>query len=277
MPPEETQEVVTDPPPGGEPEPTTGEEGQVLEGQAPESTDAPAGDDAGAVHAKAEALAKRMAQKRIRQLTRKARDAEQGTAALQERLDALEKRIGPDPEPERPTSADFETLEEYEDARDIWRDEVKARKATSEAPAVAPSPEQVARAESADRIEEGLAALGDEYPDAVDVVMNDDWPCSTDMYDFIEASDSGPALAYYLATNEELAGKIAGLSPVLAARELVRVEAGLPATTPKPSASPPPPPGTPVSPSAASVVTDPDKLTSAQWKEWRLGEMAKRA
>ena len=276
MPPEEIQEEVVTTPPAGEPEPTTGEEGQVLEGQAPESTDAPAGDDAGAVHAKAEALAKRMAQKRIRQLTSKQRAAEEKLAKQQEQIDELLKQNNP--EPARPSSADFETLEEYEDARDDWKDAVKSRKTESESPEQqAPTPEQVKRAENADRIEQDLDALGDQYPDAVEIVMNDEWSCSDSMYDFIEASEKGAALAYHLATNEDIASKIAGLSPVLAARELVRVEAGLPATTTKPSASPPPPPGTPVSPSAASVVTDPDKLTSAQWKEWRLGEMAKRA
>ena len=276
MPPEEIQEEVVDNPlPGGEPAPTAGEEGKAPEGEQPEAAESPAGDDAGAVQAKAEALAKRMAQKRIRQLTSKQRAAEEKLAKQQEQIDELLKQNNP--EPARPSSADFETLEEYEDARDDWKDAVKARKTESESPQQAPTPEQVKRAENADRIEQDLDALGDQYPDAVEIVMNDEWSCSDSMYDFIEASDKGAALAYHLATNEDIASKIAGLSPVLAARELVRVEAGLPATTNKPSASPPPPPGTPVSPSAASVVTDPDKLTSAQWKEWRLGEMAKRA
>jgi hypothetical protein len=274
MDPEDTQEVVTDPPPGGEPEPTTGEEGQAPEGeQVTPEVEAPAGDDAGAVQAKAETLAKRMAQKRIRQLTSKVREAERKATEAQERIEGLEKRIGPEPDPVVPNSADFETLDEFLVARDEWRDAMKARQTTEQPPA--PSPEKVARAESADRIEAGLEALGEQYPDAVDVVMNDDWSCSTAMYDFIESSESGPALAYHLATNEELADKIARLSPVLAARELVKVEAGLPAT--KPSATPPPPPGNPVSPSASSVVTDPDKLSPKQWKEWRLGELAKRA
>jgi hypothetical protein len=50
------------------------------------------------------------------------------------------------------------------------------------------------------------------------------WACSQAMADVIYESEEGPALKYYLASNPDVAAKLAKLSPVQAVRELTRVE-----------------------------------------------------
>jgi hypothetical protein len=259
---EELEEVAITLPEGEEPESTPGDEG--LEGEQTPPEEAPADDDAGAHRSKG-------VERRIGQLTRRYRQAERENTALQGRLDALEQRIGPTPAPVRPTTDDFQTPEEYEDALFEWRDATQAHNQ-------APEPNQPpARTEEATRIERGLEDMLEVHPDAVDVVMEQPWPCNDATYEFLTSSEKGAELAYHLATNPAVASRINALSPAQAARELVTVEAELSATTHKPSATPPPPPGEPVTPSGSAVISDPDKMSSAQWRAWREGEIAKRA
>jgi len=230
---------------------------EPIEGQ---DAEAPADDDAGAHRSKG-------VERRIGQLTRRYRQAEREKQALQGRLEALEQRIGPVPEPERPKTDDFETPEEYEDALFEWRDATREHKAE-------PAPVPVV-SDAVIRIESDLEGMLESHPDAVEVVMEQEWPCNDSTYEFLTNSEKGAELAYYLAKNQTVAARINALSPVLAARELVKVEAEL--SAPKPNVTPPPPPGEPVTPSGSSVVTDPDKLSPQQWKAWREKQLAGRA
>jgi len=265
---EEIEEVALDPPAGEEPESTPGDEGQLPEGEQspPEEAAAPADDDAGAHRSKG-------VERRIGQLTRRYRQSERENTALKGRIDTLEQRIGPTPAPTRPTTDDFETPEEYEDALFEWRDATQAHnQAQTPAPAQPP-----ARSEDAIRIERGLEDMLEVHPDAVDAVMENEWPCNDATYEFLTSSEKGAELAYHLAKNPAVAARINALSPAQAARELVTVEAGLSATANKPSATPAPPPGEPVTPSGSTGISDPDKMSAAQWRAWREGELAKRA
>ena len=263
-----SEEVAVEPEVILEPESTTGTEESPDIGQPiaePETPGIPADDDAGAHRNKG-------VERRIGQLTRRYRQAERENTALQGRLDALEQRIGPTPEPTRPQSDDFESPEQYEDALFEWRDASQAHKAKPDTPAQSP---QIS--DDAVRIESDLEGMLESHPDAVEAVMETEWLCNDSTYDFIKESTKGAELAYHLAKNQAVASKINAMTPMQAARELVNIEAELSATLNKPSATPAPPPGTPVSPSGSSVITDPDKMSNAQWKVWREADLAKRA
>lgn len=70
-----------------------------------------------------------------------------------------------------------------------------------------------------------LGDFADDHPD-----FYDGWettPISQPMAEAIESSDMGPEVAYYLKNNQDAALKIFHLPPVLAAKEIGRIEAQL--------------------------------------------------
>jgi hypothetical protein len=100
------------------------------------------------------------------------------------------------------------------------------------------------------------------------------------MAEVIAQSDEGPAIAYHLANNPELASQIARLSPMAAAREIGRIEAGL-AKPPKPKVSTAPPPPPKVDDALDEVDVRPgdpdsDKLSDAEWMKKREKELRNR-
>lgn len=234
------------------------------DGQEVKPEETPADDDAGA-HS-----SKKGAQRRIGQLTRKYRQAERENLELKARLDAVEKRIGPVPEPERPNREGFETTEDYEDALFEWRD-AKLSHAKQDSQ---PEPEagQIS-AEQAAAIESFESALEEIAPDAILTVMEDDWPCSTAMTEYIMSSEDPANLAYHLATNTDIAEKISKVSPIQVARELAKVEGKLSETNPGAHEKPPPPPAD-TGRATGTGVTDPDKMSTNQWvAERRAGRI----
>jgi len=271
----DAQHLIADDLPA-DPAPATEEQlptGQVLDGEQGQEAGAPADDDAGAPRNKG-------VERRIGQLTRKWREEQRAKEELAARLKALEERVGPVPEPPRPHPDDFESTVEYEDALLEWHDARKQRKQGTPAPEPAPTAAPPPLDPAAQKLKEGIKALEARYPDASEVVFEDDWPCNPATYEFIANSERGPELAYALASDYELAEKISAMSPVLAARELIKLEAGLPAVQPTPGAkavTPPPPPATPVKPGATKATVDPDKMSPQQWRAWREAELAKRA
>lgn len=109
---------------------------------------------------------------------------------------------------------------------------------------------------------------------------------SPDMAEVIQESDDGPALAYYLGKNPDVADKIAQLPPKAAARELGKIEARLAferekAKSEKVSKAPPPPPkvdGTAEVP--ANVKPDSaesDSLSDQEWTRRRNKQLARRS
>jgi hypothetical protein len=100
-------------------------------------------------------------------------------------------------------------------------------------------------------------------------------PITPAMVELIAESPEGPQLAYYLANNRDIAAQIANLPPMLAAREMGRIEARISAPAPKPppvSKAPPPPPKVDVADSDADPSPDDpesDKLSNEQWLKKR--------
>lgn len=211
------------------------------------------------------------AEKRIRQLTRKYREAERETEkeresriVLEKRLDALENRIPPDPLTVRPTRDDFDTQELYEDALFEWRDATQQAEKEPEK-----SAEQEGSNDLVSVFEDRL--LSDEAlpDDAVDLILDGDWKASPAMTEYILYSEQGNALAYHLASHPEEAERIAQMPSILALRELEKVEGNLPSISNSTHTEPPPPPASTGTPGGSSGVIDHNKLTTEQWVNLR--------
>lgn len=185
-----------------------------------------------------------------------------GSARLRERLDreialraALEERLRmqdqqkPAPAPatdQPPREEDFNgdyfawqrALAKYETKMELMP-QIEAAKA------------EVMRAKQADTQAQAAAefvtkekAFRQSVPDYDDVIADareDGLILPPHMIETIASSDHGPALVYHLAKNPNAAVKIAGLPPLLAARELGRIEAGLAPAKPRTESKAPPP------------------------------------
>lgn len=68
-------------------------------------------------------------------------------------------------------------------------------------------------------------AILDKHPDYNEVLESADFPMPPQVLDAIQNSDHGPELAYELASNPELATKIARLDPISQAKMLFKLEA----------------------------------------------------
>lgn len=243
---------------GSGPSPEELEQKAETEDQSGEEGQAPAEENA-ARHNKVPAG------KRIRQLTRKWRDTERENEALKARLDALEKRV-PVTEPQRPQRDDFDTDEAYEDELfQYWESKKQNQKPSDPKP----QPVDEDRAKMVDDFEDSLERLGE---DAWSAVMENDWPTTPDISDYILNSDKSAQLAYHLATNADQAERLTKLTPLQALRQLEKIEAGL-EDQPLPKTddadqSIPAPPLTTTKPTGA-VVTDQDKMSTQQWVEAR--------
>lgn len=108
-----------------------------------------------------------------------------------------------------------------------------------------------------------------------EVTRNPRVPISEAMAEAIADSDDGPALAYHLGKNLEVAARIAQLPPLAAARELGRIEARLASEREKAkdkplvSKAPPPPPKIEGADNPVSVaLNDPASDTAYSTEEW---------
>lgn len=121
---------------------------------------------------------------------------------------------------------------------------------------------------------ERAEAVKAKHADFDAVVSNPSLMINDGMAEFINDSESGPDLAYFLGKNPAKAAEIAGLSPIKAARELTRIESEL-STKPQVKTSSAPAPITPVGTrgSAAPTLANADlseykKLRAAQGARW---------
>ena len=204
---------------------------------------------------------KSRAKKRIRQLSQRARNAEQRAEALESRLAELEKIVKQPAK--RPARDDYATDEDWENAL-VEHGKTQVRPETPRTPPQLTAEQQAILTDFESKLDE-------ISEDAADVVLyGDEWSCSPDMTDFIRVSEKGPLIAYHLAQNPRDADRISKLSPIIALRELEKLEAKL--EPPKKSGTrqaPPPPPADTTRPGGSSGVVDPDKMSPEQWLKLR--------
>lgn len=165
-------------------------------------------------------------QKRLDELTRNWREAERREAALlallQQKPEAPKAEVKPEPVK---TLADFE----YDEAKyQAHLYEQVAKQATQAARReIEAEQRRMSEASRAESYKAREAKFAETAPDFREVVYRDDVPITPEMADVIRESEDGPALAYHLAKNVEIAESIARLSPLAQARELGRLEARL--------------------------------------------------
>lgn len=196
------------------------------------------------------------------------------------------QRQEPPQEPEKPKLDAPPTLEQY------GHDEAKYQLAVTEyAKAVARAEAQEAiRAERERERAEGrsktfktreaeFAAKTEDYQAKV---YDPTLPITREMVELIAESEIGPQLAYHLASNRDVAAQIAALPPILAARELGKIEAKLSQPKPAPVVSKAPPPPPKVEEGAETVTRisadspESDKLDDKEWMRKRNKQVARK-
>lgn len=216
-------------------------------------------------------------QERFDKLTREKYEALRAKDALEWELQKLREsqaKTPPVAPAQRPKLADFEYDESRYEAAVIEWTQAAARQAAESV--IRMEREQESAKARVDSFRARESKFAEKHADYREVVYDESIPISTAMAEAIRDSDEGPALAYYLAKNRDVAEAISTLPPFAAARELGKIEARLTAPPPAPpvSAAPPPPPK--LSATEPAIDKDPSQMTDAEFAKWRKRQIAQR-
>lgn len=236
--------------------------------------------------AEAERQKKEAAEKayQARQRTRERREREDAirrAAALEAenrilREQHAQKRGTPD---KAPKLEDFDSLDDFLDARDAWRDQSREQKKPQQPQQGAdqdqPDPEYVRQLEAA---RDDLDFYGTEkHDDFREVVFSETAQITPVMRDAIfsmDEPDSRVDVAYFLGKNPKEAARIARLHPMRQIAEIGKIEARLsqPQAKPKrPSGAPAP--VTPVGGNKANANALSDNLSTEEWVKRRNAQL----
>jgi len=210
---------------------------------------------------------------------KEAQQEREARQALEQRLAALENRGQPqkaNPVDEKPQPSQFSDAFEYAEAlAEYTADKRIGEMKQQEAQAKEAEQRQKVINQWTAKVEAAKSSL----PDFDDIVASSDVVVNDDIRDAILESEVGPQILYHLAENDEVAKKIAGLSPKQALREIGKLEARFEA---KPEAEKPAPivrskAPAPIQPirggkNTPDVPLDSNGVffgTAAQWKELR--------
>ena len=177
------------------------------------------------------------------------------------------KSVAPEAAPVAPVSQDqFESVEKYAEALAAQKAEQLLQQRELER-------QQTAILESYHDKEEQAR---DKYEDFEQVAYNPSLKITTVMAQTIQASETGPEVAYYLGLNPKEADRISRLPPFLQAKEIGKIEAKVADSPPvrKPSNAPAPiqPVAARASSGPAYDTTDPRSLKSMSTSEWIAAE-----
>ena len=215
--------------------------------------------------------------------------------AADERLnkarEAMEKlaAVAEDATDARPNRESFDTPEAYETAlieysirrgQSIATRQAEAKRAAVELAAAEQTAAEARDAEQTatrQRAETVAKEWGDrrgkfaaEYPDYETVAEADDLPISPAMAAAIIAEDNGPAIAYHLGQNKDLAARLAGLDATRAAIEIGKISATL---TAPPKISRAPAPIEPLGSRAAATTKTADEESMEEYAARRQREL----
>lgn len=184
-------------------------------------------------------------QKRINKLTWEKHEAERKARELEERLTALEQ---PKPDLSQaisdikvPQYADYASDEDYQAALQSYNVQTFERlQETTQTQAEADKARQEREAKHA-AYQDKVAAYAEVHEGFVDALMNSNVNISDSVQQVLFESDKAAELTHWMAENAAEAVRINNLPPILAAKELGRIEASLEAVAPKKVSSAPPP------------------------------------
>lgn len=215
-------------------------------------------------------------QKRINELTAKARAAERRAEILERELEARQRqpepaKQEPDAPQGKPTIDQFQSYDEYVEALTDWKTDQKlaAREQAAEAKKTQ-STQQAEHQALYERHQQQVTDGRGKYSDFDEKVMdNPDLPITPSMVKALAESDAGADIAYYLADHLEEAADIASMSPTRQAIALGRIEAKLASKPPAKTVSAAPAPvGSQLNGGASPSKADPSKMTDAEWAKW---------
>lgn len=168
-------------------------------------------------------------QKRIDELTRRIaeerREKERLLSLVESTVRKPEQTTQQSSELVEPTREQFESYEEFIEARAAYRAEkaveTKLRAIEEQRTQQAA---QAKQAEAQRQWQTRMAEAAEKIPDFVDVLGQSTAPSTPTMMQAIIESEAGPQVAYYLAQNPAEAARIASLSPASQAREIGKLE-----------------------------------------------------
>jgi len=260
---------MTETDPGSQPAIADASEDEVLEAPAdaaPAVTDADESQDP---------KRKPGAEARISELTRLRRDAERDRdywRAQATRQTPAPQAAEPEAPKKPPKLSDFEYDEERYQAALV--EHVKAETAREVREQFRKEEAQKAEQQRRETFLKKEREFASKHADYMDLTRDDSLPITNTVARLAAASDVGPDLLYYLATNRDEASAIAQMDDLEAARAIGRIESRLekpaaPAPAPKPvSKAPPPPPQLESGETAVRISTtspDSDKLSDDEW------------
>jgi len=250
-----------------------------------ESAPTPEGQDKPTAETGDDVEVTRPLQKRFDKLTWEKGELSRRAEAAERRAQEYERMLYERAQPEKeaskgpPTLAQFEYDEAKYTAAVLEFTRTEAAKAAREEVQTARQREQQEGRVS--KFRERESEYSAKTPDYREKVYGSEFmsiPLSTEVAALIAESPDGPGIAYFLADNLELSSEIARLPPMLAAREIGKIEARLakPAAAPVVSKAPAPPPKVDaVEPDVKKSIDDPT-LSNTEFARIRKRQIAQR-
>lgn len=156
--------------------------------------------------------------------------------------EAVNKLVGDKDTPKedpRPARDTFDNPDAYEKALESWVERRATDKATADTEAKHLKQQQEGQTQAlVDAYKARETAFTADHPDFEDTVYADDVKITPAMTQAILEAEDGPAIAYHLGQNPEVAERIAGLSPAQQVTELGRISVKLATPPPKPKPEP---------------------------------------
>ena len=115
---------------------------------------------------------------------------------------------------------------------------------------------------------EGKIEKGNEkYEDFSEIVLDENLKITEQMIEVVNSSERAEDILYYLGKNPDISADIAKMNPVLATREILRIEAKITAPPLRKKTTNAPEPITPVKTNEIVEKTVQNR-TLQEWKEW---------
>ena len=238
--------------------------------------DAPASDDADKAD-EAESRSKKRREERKQALARAQSEAEEKAAEVRRVTETLDRirKAGEGKKP--PVVSAFENYDDYIAARAVYaarraNDDDRAESVAvqkTEAEQAAQAAQQRATDEATQLFQDAATDARQKYADFDAVVFDKSVPISAQVAQLISFSDTPAELAYAVAKDRVLAGKLSGMNPIEAARELGRMEMRLVTAKPR-TETKAPEPITPVR-GKGGAARDPLKMSPEEFAKWRSG------
>jgi hypothetical protein len=209
-------------------------------------------------------------QKRLDELTALRRDAERDRdywreMATRQKEPEPEPKVAPQGKPELDT---YGSYDEYVEALADWKfdQRMQAERSREQEQQL-----EQTRAQQVQTFQQRAQSVREAHDDFDEVVGNRSLPISEAMAETAYASEKGPELLYYLGQHPREAARIYALSPYAQAMEMGKLEVAI--SQPSRTQTSAPDPIEPVSGVGGPQSVDPDKMTTAEWVQWRNNQL----